>query len=214
MNLLGIKIGSVVMLVSGLLANGVASATPITMNFDGLTSGASVHAFYNGGCSRKFGSRADCHGPVDGVVWKGLTIRHSAGAPSPFGYAGFLARDSATMNVAAGFDGGLSFAYYNNSDAVFYGGVSVYSGLNGHGKQLLSSDINPTSGWDFLELAFSGTARSVIFRGSPLFATAFDDVTIGVNASVNPVPEPGALGAFGFGMLVIGVLAGLRRRYS
>lgn len=214
MNLLGIKIGSVVMLVGGLLASGVASASPITMNFDGLTRGASVHNFYNGGCSRRFDAKADCHGPDDGVVWKGLTIRYSAAAPSPLGYAGFLSNDSATMNVAAGFNDGLSFSYYNNSDVVFYGGVSVYSGLNGHGRQLASADITPTRGWDFLELTFSGSARSVIFDGSPFFATAFDDVTIGVGAPVNPVPEPGVLGVFGLGVLLMGLFAGLRRRYS
>lgn len=214
MNLLKKKVGSALVLVAGLLAAGVATATPITMNFDGLTTGTSVRNYYDGGCTRAFGLNVNCHGADYGVVWKGATIGSSVDAPSPSGFAGLLLRDSATMNVAAGFDGGLSFYYYNASNALFSGGVSVYSGLNGHGTRLSSVSLDRNSRWSFLDLTFSGIAQSVIFNGSPLFFTGFDDVTLGVSAAVHPVPEPSALGLFGLGVLLMGSFAGLRRRFN
>jgi hypothetical protein len=212
MNLLKKQVRSALVLVAGMLACGVASATPITMDFDGLTPGTSVHTYYDGGCTRAFGFKVDCHGPDYGVVWKKAIIGISPDAPSPFGFAGLLFSDSATMNVAAGFDGGVSFYYYNASNILFSSGISVYSGLNGHGTLLSSGDLGPTHDWDFFDLTFSGVAQSVIFHGSPLFFTGFDDVTLGVNAPANPVPEPGALGVFGLGVLLMGLFAGLRRR--
>jgi hypothetical protein len=117
------------------------------------------------------------------------------------------------MNIAAGFDGGLSFDFYNLSNAFFSGSVTVYSGKNGRGMQLAYADLGATDGWDFLGLTFSGLAKSVIFNGSPVFFTGFDNVTLGVNAP-NPVPEPAALGVFGLGVLLLGLFAGLRRRYN
>lgn len=214
MNLLKKHVGRALVLVAGLLAAGVASAAPITMNFDGLTPLTSVHTYYDGGCSRLLGFNIDCNGANDGVVWKGATVGSSENAPSPSGFAGLLLSDSATMNIAAGFNGGLSFYYYNVSNLVFPAGVSVYSGLDGQGTQLYSTNLDQTRRWSFFDLTFSGIAQSVIFDGSPLFFTGFDNVTLGVNAAPNPVPEPGALGVFGLGVLLMGLFAGLRRRYS
>lgn len=213
MNVFKKRIGTALVLVAG-LAGGVASAAPITMNFDGLTPGASVHKYYNGGCSTLIGFNMNCGGPDYGVVWKGATVGDSASAPSPSGFAGLLLNDQATMNIAVGFDGGLSFDYYNLSNFLFSGSVSVYSGLNGHGAQLSYADLGTTNGWDFFDLTFSGLARSVIFSGSPFYLTGFDNVTLGVNAPTHPVPEPAALGVFGLGVLLLGLFAGLRRRYN
>lgn len=213
MNVFKKRIGIALVMVAGLLAGGVASAAPITMDFDGLTSGASVHNYYNGGCSTIFGFRANCHGADYGVVWKGATVGSSAGAPSPSGFAGLLLDDQATLNIAAGFDGGLSFDYYNLSNFLFSGSVSVYSGVNGRGTQLSYADLGTTNGWDFFDLTFSGIAKSVIFNGSPFFFTGFDNVTLGANGPT-PVPEPAALGVFGLGVLLLGLFAGLRRRYN
>lgn len=214
MNLLKKKIGSALVLVAGLMAGGVASATPITMNFDGLTSGSSVHRYYDGGCARAFVFQKNCHGADYGVVWKGAMIGSSTDAPSRSGFAGLLLRDSATMNIASGFEGGLSFYYYNTSNLFFPGGVSVYSGLNGHGTRLSSASLDRTGRWSLFDLTFSGIAQSVIFNGSPFFLTGFDDVTLGVNAAATPVPEPSATGLFGLGVLLMGLFAGLRRRFN
>ncbi len=212
MNLFKKQIGSLLVLVAGLLAGGAASATPITMNFDGLQFGSSVQNYYDGGCTTFSGIKLDCHGQDYGVVWEGATFVRSAHAPSPFNFAGFLRRDSATMNIAAGFDGGLSFYYYNASNGFFSGGVSVYSGLNGNGTSLSSMSLGQNGGWNLFDLAFSGIARSVVFNASSVFVTGVDDVTLGVKAIATPVPEPSALGVFGLGVLLMGLFAGLRRR--
>lgn len=205
MNLLKKRIWIALVLVAGLLAGGVATATPITMNFDGLKTGTSVQQYYNGGCtSWLFGK--SCNGPENGVVWKGATVGD--------GFAGFLLSDSATMNIAAGFDGGLSFNYYNVSNSLFSGSVSVYSRQNGKGIELASLNLDATRDWKFFELAFSGIAKSVTFNGSPLLLTGFDNVTLGLSAPTTPVPEPAALGVFGLGLLLMGAFAGVRRRYN
>ena len=145
MNLLGKTAAGLLLLVAGTLS-GVATATPITMDFDGLTPGASVHRYYDGGCTKHFGFSKDCHGSDYGVVWQGATVGDSANAPSASGFTGLLLDDNATMNVAAGFDGGLSFYYYNTSNRLFTGAVSVYSGKNGNGTLLSSLVLDPTNG--------------------------------------------------------------------
>lgn len=216
MNLLKKRFKGALVLVAGLLASGVASAAPITMNFDGLTPGTAVHNYYDGGCSTFFGLTPNCDGPNYGVAWKGAVTDFSEGAPSPSRYMSLLPGDSlfrgsATMNVAAGFDGGLSFYYFN---VVGPGSVSVYSGLNGLGTPLFSESLGLTSPWTPLSLTFSGMAQSVIFNGSPIFFTGFDNVTLGVNSAATPVPEPSALGVFGLGVLMMGLFAGLRRRFN
>ena len=213
MNLLGKTAAGLLLLVAGTLS-GVATATPITMDFDGLTPGTSVNRYYDGGCTKGIFFPVDCHGSDYGVVWKGATVGGSGGAHSGSGFTGLALDDNATMNVAAGFDGGLSFYYYNTSNRWFTGAVSVYSGKNGNGTLLSSLVLDPTNGWDFFDLTFSGVAKSVIFQGSPLFFTGFDDVTLGVSAPVNAVPEPGALGLFGLGVLLMGLFGSRRRRGS
>lgn len=216
MNLLKKKIGTTLVLVAGLLAGGAASASPITMNFDGLTLGASVNRHYDGGCARLRGVKVNCHGPHDGVVWKKASIGNRADAPSGSGFAGLALGPKATMNVAAGFDTGMTFYYYAGLGNLSYGfdtGISAYSGLNGRGRLLSYLDLGQTDGsWQFSGFNFSGTARSVIFTGDPVFLTGFDSVTLGVPAPATPVPEPSAFGVFGFGLLLMGLFAGFRRR--
>jgi hypothetical protein len=146
----------------------------------------------------------DCGGPDYGVVWKGATVGDD--------FAGLALTDSATMNIATGFDGGLSFDYYNLSNFLFAGSVNVYSGTNGHGDLLASAGLGATPDWDFINLFFSGTAKSVVLNGSPFFLAGFDNVTLGLTAPVHPVAEPATLGVFGFGLLLMGAFVGLRRR--
>ncbi|MGH8148047.1 MAG: hypothetical protein ACREPY_17160, partial [Rhodanobacteraceae bacterium] len=133
MNLLKSRIGFALALVSGMLVCGTAAATPITMDFDGLTPGTSVHKYYDGGCSTaglRHPHSVDCNGSDYGVVWKGAqvgTLPPGANVPSASNYVGlFLFK--ATMNVAAGFDTGLSFHYFTR---IVPGWVKIYSGRNG-----------------------------------------------------------------------------------
>jgi hypothetical protein len=218
MNSMNKRIAAGLVLAAGMLVGGIATATPITMDFDGLTPGVSVDNYYDGGCSKFLGMDMDCGGPDYGVVWNGAGVRDlDANQPSdpnfmvPTGPGGFLTT-AAIMDVADGFDSRLSFYY----SAVTAGDVSVFSGADGSGQLLTSLDLG-TSGnqcgdvpcWDFVDLSFQGTAKSVVFRGF-LGLVGFDNVTLGANPQA--VPEPPELGMFGLGVLLIGMFAGMRKR--
>lgn len=214
------RVAAGLMLIAGLLVGGTAGASTITMNFDGLTAGTSVHNYYDGGCSIGgfIPHNVDCGGPDYGVVWKGASAHdlpfNQPSNPNymgPSGPGGFLS-SAAIMDVAGGFDTGLSFYY----STLIAGHVEVYSGLDASGSSLAATDLwipSPSCGdvpcWDFVDLSFLGTAKSVVFSGF-LGLIGFDNVTLG--ASPQGVPEPAALGMFGFGALLIGLFAGLRRR--
>lgn len=192
----------------GMLFAGIAGATPVTMNFDGMGVPEYVDNFYNGGCSTIAGLiPATCGGPHYGVVWSGA-ITADRLAPSPPSLPNFMAYAdgvSATMNVAAGFDGrGFSFAYYGGGPT-----VSVYGGLDGTGNLLAAQTLDSSLCglsfcWTSYDLDFTGIAKSVVFGGTGVF----DNITFDMAS----VPEPAGFGIFGLGLLLMGVFAGLRRR--
>ncbi len=223
MNLFKRRIGFAFTLVAGMLLCGVASATPVTMNFDNLTPGTAVHTYYDGGCSVRHRffrppSKVDCNGPGYGVVWKNAHVRGLFEAPSEPNYAGpdLISDGVMTMNVAGGFDTGLYFDYTTFFKG-FRGSIAVYSGQNGNGNQIGYLDLSGTGiycdgdvpCWYQTGLAFNGIAESVIFTGPGSAAFGLDDVTIGATL---PVPEPAELGMFGLGLLLIGGFVGLHRR--
>lgn len=226
MNLLKSRIGFALALVAGMLVCGVATATPITMNFDGLSAGTSVDGYYNGGCSHWLfldvdtGVPADCHGPNDGVVWDNAHTRAALDAPSPPNWAGpgVFSNGVITMNVASGFDTGLYF-YYTTFLKVFTGNIAVYSDVDGHGSVLGRLDLSGTGiycngdipCWFQTGLDFTGLAKSVVFTGPGSAAFGLDNVTIGAGL---PVPEPAAFDIFGLGLLLLGAFVGLRRRLT
>lgn len=193
----------------GILLAGAAEATPVTMNFDGMGATEYVDNFYNGGCSTIAGLiPATCGGPNYGVAWSGA-ITADRLAPTPPSSPNFMAYAdgvSATMNVATGFkDAGFSFAYYGGGPT-----VAVYSGLDGTGSllasQTLASSLCGLSFcWTNYDFDFSGTAESVVFGGTGVF----DNITFDKAASV---AEPGELGLFTVGLLLVGVFACVRRR--
>lgn len=200
MNSMKQRVAIALVLVVGILFGGIASATPITMDFDGLTRLASVDNYYDGGSTKFLGLYPkDGPGPDYGVTWQGATVATD--------FAGLFLTTDAIMNVNGGFTSGLSFHFY--ALAPLGNSVSVYSGLDGQGTLLAQSSLFGVP-WSFLDLAFSGTARSVVFRGFPGFLTGFDDMTL--LDTPHAVPEPAALGMFGLGVLLIGLFAGLQRR--
>lgn len=232
MNLLKGRIGFALALAAGMLVCNVAAATPITMNFDGLSAGTSVDGYYDGGCSSLLivdidtGIPVDCNGPDDGVAWNNAHIRTLGGSPSAPNYIGpgLFSDGTTVMDVAAGFDTGLTF-YYTTFSNFLSGTVTIYDGLDGNGSALTSLDLagsglycqGQVPCWLESGLSFSGTAKSVVFAspdaGFP-FDAAFglDDVTVGANLAA--VPEPAAFGIFGLGLLLIGAFVGLRRRLN
>lgn len=197
-------------LVLGVLCAGVASAAPVTMNFDGMGVPEYVDNFYNGGCSTIAGLLpATCGGPNYGVVWSGAITanRLAPTPPSPPNFMAYADGVSATMNVRAGFnDAGFSFDYYGGGPT-----VSVFSGLNGTGSLLTSQTLNSSLCglsfcWTPYDVDFSGTAESVVFGGTGVF----DNITFNKTG----VPEPGGLGLLALGLLLMGVFPSVRRHVA
>jgi hypothetical protein len=200
MNSINKRIAAGLVLAAGMLVGGVASATPITMDFDGLTTGTSVAHYYDGGYTTFLaGFPVDGPGPDYGVTWAGATVAAD--------HASLFLTANALMNVTGGFTSGLSFDFYAYVPGV--NSVSIYSGLDGQGTLLAQSDLWSLT-WSSLDLSFLGTAKSVVFHGLPAFFTGFDNVTL--QDTPHAVPEPAALGMFGLGVLLIGMFAGMRKR--
>ena len=206
------QLGIAAALGLGMVFAGAASATIVTMNFEGMGVPEYVDNFYNGGCSTIAGLvPATCGGPNYGVVWSGAITadRLAPTAPSPPNFMAYADGVSATMNVTAGFnDAGFSFDYYGGGPT-----VSVFSGLNGTGSLLASQTLDSSVCglsfcWTPYDLDFSGIARSVVFGGTGVF----DNITF--NEASGTVPEPGGFGMLALGLLLLGVFAGVRRGVS
>lgn len=235
MKLVSKSSATIAALALGLAFAGTAGATVVQMHFDSIANadgysngGQYVDNYYDGGCTSAYTGNArpaDCTGPNYGVTWDGALAgdtgsgefwNTTAGEPSSNNVIGFLDSTHATMNVAAGFQGGFSFFY---AAPTVGGTVTVYSGLNGTGSilQTLTLAVNgagcisgfAASCWTAIGVNFTGTAMSVSFAGAAN-GIVFDNVTVG---STNPVPEPAALGMFGLGLLLLGGFVGLRKRF-
>jgi hypothetical protein len=176
-----------------LLAASPAFAADTLIDFDSVTSFASVAEYYNGGADG-----AGAVGPALGVSFTGDALglandfaTYFSHAPSALGVMAPVGPD-ATMNVAIGFTDAISFWY---SSSAFVSQVNVWSGLNGTGEILASFNLvkNATRGcsdsdycrFDQLSATFEGVAHSVTF-GNAAGVAAFDDVRI------SAVPEPAA----------------------
>jgi len=123
---------------------------------------------------------------------------------------------SFTINFADGFIAGSSFVY--STLAASHVSVTVYDQLNGTGNELRQADPDPaacgTDGvsfcdWTPLELAFEGTAYSIVISGADE-SFMLDNLSLLAAGSTNPnpTPEPGSIA------LALGALgaAGLTRR--
>jgi hypothetical protein len=166
---------------------------PITIDFEGAVGYVNPIAdFYNGGTDG-----AGNMGPNLGVSFTDAAVGLSNDANftyysnAPTSGTVMAAFDtSATMNVASGFSGQLTFWYA--SSATTLDAVNIYSDLNGTGTLLASASLfgNASLGcsdtafcrFDMTSVKFAGVAKSVNFGGNAQFV-AYD------NIGITPVPE-------------------------
>lgn len=208
------KVISALAAAAALLAAAPAFADPTTtVDFEGVTSFASIADYYNGGTDGAGASGANL-----GVSFTGAALALSNDELGPYfsnapsaGTVMFATDESAVMNFAQGFVADMSFSYSSATAAL--GAVTIYSGLNGAGSILGSFNLlaNAQSGcgdtsfcnWNLASLAFDGIARSVSFGGH-FGEVAFDNVT------VTAVPEPQTYAMMLLGL--IGIAAVARRQ--
>ncbi len=192
-----------------------------TLDFDAVTSFASIADFYNGGTDS-----AGASGPALGLTFGGdaLALANDAlgpyfsNAPTPLQVMAPVGSD-ATLNAAAGFANAFSF-YYSATSAVA-GGVQVWSGLDGSGTLLASFDLSanaqngctdaPRCHFDAATAAFTGIAHSVTFGNAydsvnGTTNAAFDNVTVAL------VPEPSSYALMGLGLAGLVVASRRQRR--
>ena len=184
-----------------------AFAADTLLDFETVTSFASISEYYNGGTDS-----AGSAGPALGVSFSADALglaNDAAGpyfsnAPSPVGVMAPVGPD-ATMSVAAGF---LGVSFYYASSAAVADAVQVWSGIDGSGTLLASFNLgaNAQDGgcsdsaychFDLLSNTFAGTAHSMTFGNAA--GAAFD------NVSIMAVPEPASalLMALGMGCLAL-----------
>lgn len=212
---------------AAMLVSTISLADTVVLTFEGVGNHCAVNDFYNGGTDACSNS-----GPNYGINFTDVSLGlidadaggdgNFANEPSAETALFFLSSDRATMNVAAGFDTGFSFYYSANADDTF---VKVWSGQNGTGDLLATINLSRNYNndgctgdpggaychWDAIGVLFNGIAHSVDFGGTANFV-AFDNVTLGSDIPGGNVPEPGALGMFGLGLLLIAGVALRRRR--
>lgn len=181
-------------LVAGLVPTLAQAAGPTLVDFETPTSFASIADHYNGGTDSAglAGSNLGAAFTADALgLMNDAADTYFSNAPSPLGVMAPVGAD-ATMNVAAGFTGGVGFWY--SSSAFVLQGVNVWTGLNGGGTLLASFNLASNAQadgcassdycrFDQMTSSFAGTARSITF-GNAANAAAFD------NISITAVPEP------------------------
>lgn len=188
----------------------------ITLDFEGVTSFASINDFYNGGTDSAGASGTNYSVSFTGAA---LALQNDAlgpyfsNAPTP-GTVMFASPDSpAILNFDAGFNGLLQF-YYSSTVAAF-DEVKVYSGLNGTGALLFSIGVNnnaqlgcsdsPFCHFDAVSILFPTLAKSIDFSANAGLV-AFDNITL------SPVPEPTGIALMLAGFGLVGAIARRRSR--
>ena len=194
-----------------------ASASIISLDFEGVGNKNPVGNFYNGGAGTNYG--IEFSGATLGLVDSEAGGNGNfANEPSPNTIMFFLDANNAFLNFAAGFDTGFSFFYTSSTAA----SVNVYDGLNGTGN-ILATLALASQGFDnctgdpsgsfcnftAVGVAFAGNAKSIDFGGTAN-QTGFDNITFGTDTPVvSAVPVPAAAWLFGSALLGF---AGFRRK--
>jgi hypothetical protein len=172
----------------------------IFINFDTITTGATVDGYYDGGTD-SLGETGPNLG-VDFLAgdWQTLT---GFGETSQPNFA-FSISGAGSVNVAAGFSDQLSFTYVGFTATT----INIWDGVNGTGNLLSSVELPADNVLAFspATIDFAGTARSVTIAGG-FSQFGWDDVNFGPST----VPEPGSLTLLGLGVVGLGGYA-LRRR--
>ncbi len=185
----------------------------VILDFEGLQNGESVNQAYNGGTG-SLGSSLTNYGVsftnAEALIVAPYPLSNVIPLADPTLFLSFSHNDI-YLNVAGGFEGGLSFNYALLGSA----SVSVFDGLNGSGNLIASlalPNTNTNSVYDmnnFVALNFSGTAYSVVFNG-PAGYVGYDHITLNPGSAV---PEPSTYGLMGAAALAgLGCFRRLRRR--
>lgn len=166
---------------------------PVTIDFEGAVGYVNpIAEFYNGGTDGAGNSGANLGVSfTDAAVGISNDANFSYYSNAPTGGTVMAAFDTtATMNVASGFAGQLTFWY--SSSVAALDAVNIYSGLNGTGTLLASASLfgNAKLGcsdtdfcrFDLTSVKFADIAKSVNFGGNAQFV-AYD------NIGITPVPE-------------------------
>jgi hypothetical protein len=163
----------------------------IFLNFEGLGNLDEVGQFYSGGTSK---SGLAGHNYGVNFTGKPLSIIDSKHGGTgnftnpvlPNTVLFFMTGPEIVISAASGFSGGVSF-YYSASEP---GEVMVFDGPGGTGVMLASMPYQALSlgsagdltgyfdTWKLFKLLFSGTAKSVIIKGTAN-KCAFDDIVLG-----------------------------------
>jgi hypothetical protein len=213
------------------LAGTAARASTVTLTFGDLRNEVAIKNFFNGGANPFPPFQT---GPNDGVVFSANADELKAGITGTGGtgtgkfennpsgvngvlYFPFSNSTASYLNDASGFST-LSFDYSMLS-AQSSIAVTLWSGLNGTGKELgsltISSNELPAScsnsrdefcTWTNASATDFGVAKSATFGSSGAIFTELDDVTLS-----SAVPEPSTWAMMTLGFAGIGFMAYRRR---
>lgn len=195
-------------MAAGLAAACPAFAANTLIDFEGVTSFASIADYYNGGTDS-----AGASGTNLGISFSPSALALSnddlgpyfSNAPTP-GTVMFATDASALMNVGTGFANEVSF-YYSAASSAF-DVVTIYAGLDGTGAVLGSFSLSQNAQlggcsdsafchWQRISLSFDGVAHSMSLGGNA-GNVAFDNLTI---SAVPEAPMSAMLAIGGISML-------------
>jgi len=181
------------------------AASPVTLDFEGTSSFASIAEYYNGGTDS-----AGVSGTNDGVSFglSALSLSNDvlgpyySNAPSSNGVMFVADAADASLTYNAGFTN-LSFYYAASSDAV----LNIYAAEGSLIKTLtLAANTDATySTWSLVNVSLAGVGTKIDLSGS-VGSVAYDNITI------SAVPEASSYAMVLAGLGVVGMVARRRKQ--